>query len=147
MNPLDIVWPAIAMALLMFVIGGVMFASRMKHMKANPPKPEDFADGASALRYFGPVEMPSNNFRNLFEVPVLFFVLVILTIITGFATETQAIIAWVYVGLRIVHSYAHIGKNVKLRFQTFLISTLALFVMWVGFAIDYAMQPHILDAL
>ena len=134
---LDIVYPTIAMALLVFVITIVLAVVRGRHMKANPPKPEDFADGASALRYFAPVEMAANNHRNLFEMPVLFFALVPLLMITGLDTKTQVWLAWAFVLLRAAHSYVHIGpKNVQRRAQLFMISSIVLMVMWIGFGID-----------
>lgn len=137
---LDIVFPTIAMALLIFVITIVLAVVRARHMKANPPKPEDFADGASALRYFAPVEMAANNHRNLFEMPVLFFALVPLLMITGLDTTVQVVLAWIFVLLRALHSYVHIGpKIVQRRAFIFMLSSIVLMAMWVGFAIDMAM--------
>lgn len=143
---LDIVFPTIAMALLIFVVTIVLAIVRARHMKANPPKPEDFADGASALRYFAPVEMAANNHRNLFEMPVLFFALVPLLMMTGFDSVTQTVLAWVFVVLRAAHSYVHIGpKIVQRRALLFMLSSIVLMVMWVGFAIDMARGMAVLS--
>ncbi len=135
----DIILPTIAMALLVFVVTIVLFFARFGYMKSNPPTAADFADGASAQRYFAPVEMAANNHRNLFEMPVLFFALVPLLIIMGQDTKIQVGLAWAYVVLRAAHSYVHIGpKTVQHRFMLFLLSTIVLMAMWIGFAVDYA---------
>lgn len=137
MNLLDIVWPTIALVALIFVVWFTMALTRFNHMRANPPKPDDFADGASALRYFAPVEMPSNNLRNLFEMPILYFALVPLLIATGLENNIYAVLAWIFVLFRAVHSYVHIGpKKVQLRFTFYLLSCVVLAAMWIGFAVD-----------
>ena len=76
MAVLNILWPTFALVALIFVVWFTLFFQRMAHMRRNPPRRDDFADGEAALRYFRPVEMPANNLANLFEVPVLYFALV-----------------------------------------------------------------------
>jgi hypothetical protein len=73
----------------------------------------------------------SRHVVNLFEAPVLFYVLGI----TAFLTEQSGSIiiglAWVYVGLRFVHSYVHLTNNVVIiRFRLFVISMIVLMVLW-----------------
>ena len=48
----------------------IKMIGRAAHMKRTPPRADDFATGDAAMRYFTPVEMPANNYRNLFEMPV-----------------------------------------------------------------------------
>jgi hypothetical protein len=128
-----ILWPTIAMAALTFAVSQVLLFQRMGHIKRNPPTREDFATGAAALHYFEPVEMASNNFRNLFELPVLFFALVPLLLVTGHAGPVQVGLAWLYVALRAVHSAIHIGRGpVPRRFLAHLASTIVLMAMWIG---------------
>ena len=137
---LDIVWPTIALVALIFIVWITLFVARFRHMKANPPRPEDFATGEAAMRYFEPVEMPANNLRNLFEMPVLYFALVPLLIVTGLENDVQSILAWVFVGLRAAHSFVHVGSNkVPHRFGIYLLSCIVLSAMWVGFAVDMAL--------
>ena len=105
-------------------------------MNRNPPAKDDFATGAAAMRYFEPVEMASNNFRNLFELPVLFFALVPLLLVTGHAGTVQVALAWAYVALRAVHSAIHIGRGpVSRRFLAHLLSTIVLMAMWIGLVV------------
>ncbi|WP_447723926.1 MAPEG family protein [Sphingomonas koreensis] len=136
---ISILWPTFALVGLMFTVYLMMFVKRFGHIRANPPTAEDFATGEAALRYFEPVEMPANNYRNLFEMPVLYFALVPLLLITNQDSMVQVALAWVYVALRYVHSFVHIGpKKVPVRALLFSLSALVLLAMWIGFAIDIA---------
>lgn len=134
---LNILWPTFALVGLIFTVWIVLAAARLRHMRRTPPTRDTFATGSSALGYFEPVEMPANNLRNLFEVPVLYFALVPLLILTRHADHVQVILAWLYVALRLAHSVVHIRhRNVALRAQLFMASTAVLLVMWTGFFID-----------
>ena len=137
--PTDILWPTFALVALIYGVWFVMYVARFRHLKANPPGPEDFASGSRALAYFEPVEMPANNLRNLFEMPVLYFALVPLLLLTHHANLIQVALAWGYVVLRAVHSFIHIGpKRVMPRFVVYLLSCAVLSAMWIGFAVDLA---------
>lgn len=75
----------------------------------------------------------TRHFLNLFEVPVMFYVVVILTYITHQVSPWMIACAWAYVASRYVHSYVHLGSNnVLVRVRTFLASGLVLAVMWVS---------------
>lgn len=144
----SILWPTFALVGLTFIVYLMMFVKRFGHIRANPPTAEDFATGEAALRYFEPVEMPANNYRNLFEMPVLYFALVPLLLVTGHDSMAQGVLAWVYVGLRYVHSFVHIGpKKVPVRALLFSLSALVLLAMWIGFAIDVASARAALDGV
>ena len=132
--PFAMLWPTFALVLLIFIVWAVMVAQRIGHVRRNPPGEGDLATGAAALRYFQPVEMAANNFRNLFEVPVLYFALVPLLLITHHGSHVQAVLAWIFVALRALHSIIHIGpKRVNPRFLVYLASCLVLAVMWIVF--------------
>lgn len=139
MTQAAIIWPTLALVALVYAVWITLFVQRLRHMKANPPGPDDFATGAAATRYFAPVEMPANNLRNLFEMPVLYFALVPLLLVTGSAGPVQLVLAWVFVALRALHSFIHIvPKKVPQRFLAYLLSTIVLSAMWIGFAIELA---------
>ncbi len=139
-----ILWPTFVLVAAIYIVWFVMFVRRVAHMKRTPPGPTDFADGESAMRYFRPVEMPANNLRNLFEMPVLYFALVPLLMLTRHAGHIEVVLAWIYVGLRIVHSLIHMGPNpVMPRFLVYLASCVVLSAMWIGFAIDMASLPSV----
>ena len=143
---ISILWPTFALAALAFAIFLVMFVKRFGHIRANPPTAEDFATGEAALRYFTPVEMPANNYRNLFEMPVLYFALVPLLLITDQDSSVQVVLAWVYVALRYLHSFIHVGRGkAPVRAMLFVLSAVVLSAMWIGFAIDIASAQAMFD--
>lgn len=137
---IGILWPTFLLVALIYAVWLLMFVKRFGHMKANPPAKEDFATGEAALRYFTPVEMPANNLRNLFEMPVLYFALVPLLLITHHANHLQVLLAWIYVLLRAAHSLIHATKGPVLpRFAVYALSCAVLSAMWIGFAVDIAL--------
>ena len=132
-----LLWPTFALAGLIFLVWATLLVQRLRHIRSNPPRNADFATGAAAMRYFEPVEMPANNLRNLFEMPVLYFALVPLLLVTGHGGEVQVVLAWAYVALRTLHSFIHIGpKRVTPRFFVYLASCAVLSAMWIGFLVE-----------
>lgn len=79
----------------------------------------------------------ANAYHNQLELPVLFYVLTILAIITRHADLLFVVLAWVFVILRLVHAYIHLTSNhVGRRFAAFAASVVALLVMWVIFILQ-----------
>src|SRR5262245_10977863 len=78
----------------------------------------------------------ANCYRNQFELPVLFYVLVALAIFTRKADLLFVILSWLFVLLRIVHAYIHTTSNhVGHRFYAFLAGNIVLLLMWIIFAV------------
>ena len=81
----------------------------------------------------------TRNFVNLFEVPVLFYVVVVLIYVTRQTSPWFLGCAWTYVALRYVHTYVHLGRNdVLLRFRIYLASWIVLTVTWVSLFVRLA---------
>ena len=78
----------------------------------------------------------ADHFRNLFEVPVLFYALCGFLAITQLTNLLLLACAWGYVVLRAAHTYVHLTSNTVIRrFQVFFASSIVLYVMWVIFAL------------
>ncbi len=74
----------------------------------------------------------SRHVVNLFEAPLLFYVIIITAFVTGQSENWLLGLAWAYVGLRFFHSYVHLTSNVVLiRFRIFVVSMLTLSALWV----------------
>ena len=74
----------------------------------------------------------SRHVVNLFEAPLLFYVIILTAFVTGQSGNLLLGLAWAYVGLRFFHSYVHLTSNVVLiRFRIFVVSMLTLSVLWV----------------
>lgn len=135
--PFGILWPTFALVALIFVVLIVLVFQRFGHVRRNPPREADLADSESINRYFRPIEMSSNNLKNLFEMPVLYFALVPLLLITHHGNHLQIVLAWIFVVLRCVHSAIHVTtRRIPPRTIVYLLSCLVLLAMWIGFFVD-----------
>src|SRR5262247_3772102 len=77
-----------------------------------------------------------NAYHNQLELPVLFYVLTILAIVTRHADFLFVVLAWVFVLLRLVHAYIHLTTNhVGRRFQAFAAGAVVLAIMWLIFIV------------
>ena len=75
----------------------------------------------------------SRHVVNLYEAPLLFYVIVLIAFVTGQTEGWVLGLAWAYVALRYVHSYVHLTSNVVLtRFRIFAVSLLTLTVLWAA---------------
>jgi hypothetical protein len=71
---------------------------------------------------------------NLIELPVLFYVVCLMFYVTGRTSMDAVWIAWIYVGLRALHSLIHLTyNNVMHRLSVFAVSNLVLIWLWVMF--------------
>src|SRR5664280_2123751 len=76
------------------------------------------------------------SFSNQFELPVLFYVLTILEIITRHADLIFVVLAWIFVIARLGQAYVHTTSNRVLRRGTnYVIGAFVLIVMWAVFMI------------
>jgi hypothetical protein len=81
----------------------------------------------------------ADHFKNLFEVPVLFYTLCGALAVTKADSDLQYFAAWAYVGLRAGHAYIHCTyNNILHRLRIYAMSTLLLFGMWAVFAVQLA---------
>lgn len=72
-------------------------------------------------------------FNNLFEIPVLFYIVCTLYIALGIESYAAVVIAWLFVVLRCAQAYIHISYNhVRHRMLTFGASVLCVFLLWIN---------------
>jgi hypothetical protein len=77
-----------------------------------------------------------NAAHNQLELPMLFYVLTILSIITRHADLIFVVLAWVFVLSRLAHAYVHTTSNdIRQRGPLFGIGLLVLLIMWVIFIV------------
>ncbi len=81
------------------------------------------------------VQQIANCFANQFQLPVLFYVLTALTIVTHQADLLFVVLAWLFVATRLAHAAIHTTSNfVPRRFYAYLAGAIVLLVMWIIFA-------------
>jgi len=135
----DPIWlPVAGMVAVTALVWVKLYADRIGEIRAKRIDPQLLATAHAAG---GRLErtQAADNFRNLFEVPVLFYVLCIALAVTGGSTAGFVMAAWAYVILRALHSLIHVTYNrVNHRFLVYVSSTLLLFGMWAAFALELA---------
>lgn len=126
-----ILGPVFAMVLLTFVVWVFMYVRRIRFINLNAVTPEQLAvPGALAEMSPPEVSNPSDNLKNLFEVPVLFYVLALLLLVTEQVDAVHVVAGWVFVAFRVLHSAVHCTINlVMLRFGLYAVSALAVWLI------------------
>ncbi len=133
-----ILWPAIAMVALTAVVWMRMYVVRLREMWIKGIRPQAVASSRDAAVLLEDTRA-SDNLRNLFEVPVLFFAVCLALAVTDAVTPLQLFLAWAFVVLRAAHSGIHLSHNrVALRFGVHVLGTMVVFSMWLLFALELA---------
>jgi hypothetical protein len=136
-----ILWPVIAQVALTAAVWVALYVARLGEMRRRGIDPQQVATSRLAAGVLDDVAA-ADNFRNLFEVPVLFYALVPLLVLTHGVTGAERALAWAFVGLRALHSLIHIGYNrVVHRFSAYAASTLCVYAMWLLFAAGLWQAP------
>lgn len=126
-----ILLPMLGMMVLTAVVWFVLYAKRIPAMRragkpAQAYTTPDVVVGALPEE----VSYPANNFKNLFELPVLFYALCLYLYVTATVGVADVIAAWLFLVFRIVHSAIHCTVNIVMaRFLTYCAAALALWFM------------------
>ena len=122
--------PAFAMVALTFVVWLRLFFVRLAQMRRERIHPQAVATSAQATAMLTD-SRASDNFRNLFELPVLFYTALLVAALTGLVTPVSLALAWAFVALRVVHSAIHCSYNkVMHRFYAYATGGFVLFALW-----------------
>ena len=131
-----ILHPLLALVLLTVIVGGVMFRRRVREMRARKIHPQAVATAALMATQLDDTG-PADNFRNLFETPVLFYAAVLTVYAAALTSLPLVVLAWLYVALRVVHSAIHCTYNkVMHRFRAYGASLFVLWAIWGVIAWD-----------
>ena len=129
-SPTLILYPVFAMFLLVIVVLLYMGRMRIAAVRKGELSIKFFrayADGNEPER----LRVIARHYVNLFEMPVLFYVGVILVYITHQVSYWMIGCAWTYVAFRYMHSYVHLtSNNVMVRLSLYFASAFVLTVMW-----------------
>lgn len=122
--------PALTMAALTFVVWWRMYFMRIGQMKRERIHPQAVATSAQATAKLTD-SRAADNFRNLFELPVLFYLALAVAAQSGLVGTTVLALAWLFVALRCVHSWIQCTYNkVMHRFYAYLAGGLVLWTLW-----------------
>ncbi len=127
--------PPVAMTLLIAIVWIRLYRDRIGEMRSRRIHPQQVATSRQMAETMQNIKS-SDHFRNLFEVPVLFYIVCGFIAIAKLTSPALLACAWGYVILRAYHTYVHLTHNkVIRRFQAYVASTIVLWAMWVMFAV------------
>jgi hypothetical protein len=137
MNQRAIFAPFLSVMLLTLIVWFYMYAKRIPLIQKSKINPNTLTPAELARISPPSVANPSDNLKNLFELPTLFYALVLYLFVTSKVNETYLIAAWVFAAFRVLHSAVHCTVNiVMLRFWLYGISALALWFMVIRAALS-----------
>src|SRR5690606_13008734 len=85
----------------------------------------------------GRVTQVMNAYQIQLELPVLFYLLVVAAFFSAHMKPGLLVLAWVFVGVRLLHALVHVTSNgLRRRFVLFLASALVVTLMWLLFLLD-----------
>ena len=129
----SIFMPMGALALLTFLVLILIPIRRFRAGFAGKIVPDDFKYGESR-NVPGEVSIPNRAYMNLLEMPILFYVIYLMLFVSARVDQTFLYLAWVYVGLRVLHSLIHVTYNdVYHRLTVFALSNFVVGTMWTLF--------------
>jgi len=129
--PAKVFLPALAMVALTVAVTVRMFLERVRQIRAGRIPFREIPSGSQMAARFADTRA-ADNYRNLFEAPVLFYLALVVAALAGQVTPLVIGLAWAYVAFRVLHSWIHCTYNrVKHRFYAFAASSLVLWALWI----------------
>jgi hypothetical protein len=127
------------MMVLTFLVWTYMYARRIRFINSTGLDTQDLAAPGKLAAISPPaVSNPSDNLKNLFEMPVLFYALCLYLYVTEQVDALYVGAAWTFVASRALHSIVHSTFNrVIVRFGLYFVSSLALAFMTIRAAIGH----------
>ena len=136
-----ILWPAFALFLLTMLVVFRLASLRWGAVRRRQVDPRFY----KIYRGEGEPEsvaVVSRHVSNLYEMPTLFYAGTAIAFAAGLAGTPLVALGWTYVGLRLLHSFVHLGSNKVLwRFRVFALSWMTLLAYWIVVGLQLAMRP------
>ena len=134
----SLAWPMLAMVALVFGVAVRLFLTRIPEMKRRQIHPQAVASAKQMAETMEDTRA-ADHFRNLFEMPVLFYAACLAAMQTGVASFGVLLMAWAFVGARLVMAIEACGRNkVMRRFQAFIAACTALLFLWIQLGLHWA---------
>jgi hypothetical protein len=128
--------PFVATMLLTMVVWVYMYGRRLPFIFSSGLDPKQMTPLELARRSPPQVSNPSDNLKNLFELPTVFYAVVLYLYVTHQVDGAYAVAAWGFFLFRVLHSVVHCTFNfIPLRFALYVISAGALWFMVIRAAI------------
>jgi hypothetical protein len=130
----QILQPLVALTIWTMIMWLWMYATRIPAMSKSPDIDTSNLQGGTGtdLDKLLPdrIQWKAHNYNHLHEQPTLFYAIAIVLALVGQGDGLNALLAWIYVGLRIAHSLVQVTANkVMVRFVLFAMSSFVLIAM------------------
>lgn len=126
------VLPMLALQALTLLVWGLAVRNRVREIRDRRIPLQSLAKARDVAVAFQDCQA-MDNFNNLMQLPVLFYVLCLLLQQEGEGGLLFVMGAWTFVALRVVHSAIQVTSNrVRHRFYAWLASNVVLFGLWAG---------------
>ncbi len=131
MSQAQILQPMLALMVLTAMVWFVLYAKRIPAMRRIGKPAQTYTTPGPVVDLLPEeISYPANNFKNLFELPVLFYGLCLYLYVIGTVTSIDVLAAWLFVLLRVVHSAIHCTVNIVMaRFIAYALGALVLWFM------------------
>lgn len=139
MSPTAIFWPMIALTFLIYCVYALLFIRRRQSVISGQAKIQEFII---------PTKEPEisattiRNLNNLYEVPMLFYVVCLSLYAVNGVSFLAVLIAWLFVGMRIAHTLIHVTSN-RLRYRQpiFTLGFILNGILWIILAMHLLLPP------
>ena len=136
MDQAAIFQPFVATMILTMVVWAYMYGRRLPFIFSNRLDAKQMTPAELARLSPSQVSNPSDNLKNLFELPTVFYAVVLYLYATNQVDTTHLVAAWVFFLFRAMHSAVHCTFNfIPLRFVLYVVSAVALWFMVLRAAI------------
>lgn len=130
MNQATIFQPFLATMILTLVVWIYMYGRRLPFIFSSGLDPKQMTPLELARLSSPQVSTPSDNLKNLFELPTVFYAVVLYIYVTHQVDAVFVGAAWGFFLFRVLHSAVHCTFNfIPLRFVLYVISAGALWFM------------------
>lgn len=130
-----ILLPMLALVFLTFFVWIYMYVTRLSEIRRKRIDPQDLDTRVHGQALLTESSRQADNFKNLFELPLLFYVAALLSMVLMIQDQFLVELAWGYVALRYIHSFVHCTYNrVMHRFMAYAASCIVLIFIWARLA-------------
>lgn len=132
MSQSAIFFPALVQALLTLAVLILLGPTRARSMRETKQQLTDDDVRIGRNQWTEQALKVSNNFKNQFELPVLFFAIVAFAMALKQADSLMTGLAWIFAVSRVVHAVIHVGPNVVMwRGVAYILGAVVLLAMWL----------------
>ena len=136
MDQLVIFKPFIALMLLTILVWIYMYWQRLRFIFSSELSATEMTPAVLARVSPPKVSNTSDNLKNLFEIPTIFYALALYLNATQSVDSTYVVLAWGFFAFRVMHTIVHCTFNyIPLQFALYVVSSLSLWVMVVRAAL------------